>query len=326
MRRGRRRGRGAGRCPARRLHQRGLRRDASSRTATTVRADDARAVRHAPTAPAACDNATQSYDPLPSLTGRCRRTRRGAIRNSPAASCVVGVSADSYLLGSRNPLNGQIEGFDIDMAKAVAKAIFGDENKIQLIVITAADRIPVLQDSERRHRRPQHDDDLRPLAGDRLLLRVLPVRAEDPRPEGRPDDQPGRAWPGKKVCAPTGTSSMTSCQSAPESIPVGAATPHRLPRPVPARQGRRHHRRRHRARRARRPGPLRRRPDDAGRSPPSPTASASTRTRRRPRPLRQPRPRRPSRPTGAGRRSTTGGSPDRSGPAPAPPQPVYGRG
>ena len=43
---------------------------------------------------------------------------------------VAGVSADTYLLGSRNPLTGQIEGFDIDMVKAVAKAIFGDENAL----------------------------------------------------------------------------------------------------------------------------------------------------------------------------------------------------
>ena len=42
---------------------------------------------------------------------------------------IAGVSADTYLLGSRNPLNGKIEGFDIDMVKAVAKAIFGDENR-----------------------------------------------------------------------------------------------------------------------------------------------------------------------------------------------------
>ena len=51
---------------------------------------------------------------------------------------IAGVSADTYLLGSRNPLNGKIEGFDIDMVKAVAKAIFGDENKYELRVITAA--------------------------------------------------------------------------------------------------------------------------------------------------------------------------------------------
>ena len=60
---------------------------------------------------------------------------------------IVGVSADTYLLGARNPLTGQIEGFDIDLAKQVAKAILGNENAIQLVVITAADRIPALQQS-----------------------------------------------------------------------------------------------------------------------------------------------------------------------------------
>ena len=40
---------------------------------------------------------------------------------------VAGVAADTYLLGSRNPFTGQIEGFDIDMVNAIAETIFGDE-------------------------------------------------------------------------------------------------------------------------------------------------------------------------------------------------------
>ena len=100
----------------------------------------------ATTTPATCDNATQSYDPLPSLTGDAANNAVAAIRNSPNQKLRVGVSADSLLLGSRNPLTGQIEGFDIDMAKAVAKAIFGDENQIELIVISTADRTKVLQE------------------------------------------------------------------------------------------------------------------------------------------------------------------------------------
>ena len=55
------------------------------------------------------------------------------------------MSADTYLLGSRNPFTGKIEGFDIDMVKAMAKAILGDENAYELRVITAAQRIPSLQ-------------------------------------------------------------------------------------------------------------------------------------------------------------------------------------
>ena len=43
---------------------------------------------------------------------------------------VVGVSADSYLLGSNNPFTGQIEGFDIDLVEAIADAIWGDGYRV----------------------------------------------------------------------------------------------------------------------------------------------------------------------------------------------------
>ena len=59
---------------------------------------------------------------------------------------IAGVSADSLLLGSRNPVSGAIEGFDIDMLKAVSTAIFGRPDKIEFRVISSAQRIPVLQD------------------------------------------------------------------------------------------------------------------------------------------------------------------------------------
>ncbi len=61
---------------------------------------------------------------------------------------VVGVSGDSLLLGARNPITGRIEGFDIDLARQVSAAIFGDPDKIELRVITAAQRIPLLQSGE----------------------------------------------------------------------------------------------------------------------------------------------------------------------------------
>ncbi len=60
---------------------------------------------------------------------------------------IVGVSGDTLLFGARNPLNGEIEGFDIDILKEVAKAIFGEggEDKIEYKVITYADRLPKLE-------------------------------------------------------------------------------------------------------------------------------------------------------------------------------------
>ena len=63
---------------------------------------------------------------------------------------IAGVSADSLHLGSRNPLTGQIEGFDIDMIYMVADAIFGppgpgEPHKVELRVISSPQRIPVLE-------------------------------------------------------------------------------------------------------------------------------------------------------------------------------------
>ena len=39
---------------------------------------------------------------------------------------IAGVDQSTYHFGFLNPLNGQIEGFDIDMIRAVANAIFGN--------------------------------------------------------------------------------------------------------------------------------------------------------------------------------------------------------
>jgi polar amino acid transport system substrate-binding protein len=60
---------------------------------------------------------------------------------------IVGVSGDTLLFGARNPLQNVIEGFDIDMLKEVARAIFGPdgESNITYKVITYADRLPNLE-------------------------------------------------------------------------------------------------------------------------------------------------------------------------------------
>jgi polar amino acid transport system substrate-binding protein len=87
-----------------------------------------------------------SYAPLPSLDTNLLTSDKFAADMTKRGRLRVGVSADSVLLGANNPLTNPstIEGFDIDFARAVAKARFGDENKIQLVVIPAADRIPAL--------------------------------------------------------------------------------------------------------------------------------------------------------------------------------------
>jgi polar amino acid transport system substrate-binding protein len=59
----------------------------------------------------------------------------------------VGVSADNLLFGFRNPITGQLEGFDIDMVNEVAHAIFGEDirGKVEYRVENFAQRIPDLR-------------------------------------------------------------------------------------------------------------------------------------------------------------------------------------
>jgi putative glutamine transport system substrate-binding protein len=61
---------------------------------------------------------------------------------------VVGVKYDTKLFGLKNPTGGEVEGFDIDIAKALAKEILGDEKKIELKEVTSKTRIPMLDNKE----------------------------------------------------------------------------------------------------------------------------------------------------------------------------------
>jgi len=57
---------------------------------------------------------------------------------------IAGVDQSTYRFGFLNPLSNQIEGFDIDMVRAVAKAIFGNSNPgtVHFRAISDAQRIP----------------------------------------------------------------------------------------------------------------------------------------------------------------------------------------
>jgi len=58
---------------------------------------------------------------------------------------IAGVDPGTYHFGFISPLSGQFEGFDIDMLHAIAKAIFGDPNKIEFRSITDAERISAVR-------------------------------------------------------------------------------------------------------------------------------------------------------------------------------------
>ncbi|MFE7764010.1 glutamate ABC transporter substrate-binding protein [Streptomyces sp. NPDC057438] len=64
----------------------------------------------------------------------------------------VGVDQNSYRWGYRDPNNtddgAQLEGFDIDIVRRIAKEILGDPNKVHFKAIPTSRRIPALQGRE----------------------------------------------------------------------------------------------------------------------------------------------------------------------------------
>jgi len=167
----------------------------------------------------ACDDATTSYAPSDD-----RGAALDDLKNK--GRLVVGVSADSYKLGSANPFKkSAIEGFDIDLAQAIAKAL---GVKVQLRVISAGDRIDLLKDREVdivARNFTMNCDRWEQIgfsavyydAAQKVLIRK--DTAEKWKKYAGPQDLAGL-----RVCAPAGTTSIANIQKIePDAIAVPAA-------------------------------------------------------------------------------------------------------
>lgn len=60
----------------------------------------------------------------------------------------VGVKVDVPKFGYKDPKTSQIDGFEIDLARAMAKKIVGDPTKIELAAVTAKTRGPLLDSGD----------------------------------------------------------------------------------------------------------------------------------------------------------------------------------
>lgn len=58
---------------------------------------------------------------------------------------IVGVKYDVPTFGYLSPTTNKLEGFDVDLAKGIAKYIFGNEDAIEFQQAVSANRIPFLQ-------------------------------------------------------------------------------------------------------------------------------------------------------------------------------------
>jgi polar amino acid transport system substrate-binding protein len=99
-----------------------------------------------PGAPVRCGNPTASLRPVgaPPPPGRmpagsymARILRRGRL--------IAGVDQNTLLFAYFNPTTRRIEGFEVDVLRELARAIFGNPDAIELKAVTTAERIPLVQ-------------------------------------------------------------------------------------------------------------------------------------------------------------------------------------
>jgi polar amino acid transport system substrate-binding protein len=135
----------------------------------------------------------------------------------------VGVDQSTPLLSYRDPATGRVDGFNVAIARQVAKAIFGNENAIKLVAITSAERKSAILDGK-----VDLIADPTTIVCDRLAWadfstdylnayqRVLVPSASKVRGIGD--------LGGQKVCAAAGTTSIYAIAAQP-SHPIPVAVP-----------------------------------------------------------------------------------------------------
>lgn len=173
---------------------------------------------------AKCGRTPDSYRPAGALPQPGHMPARSTMAAIVARGrLIAGVDQNSYLFGYRNPLSGQLDGYEIELLQRISTALFGRPDRIQFRTITSAQRIPVLLQKDpvdividsmtvncRRWQSVAFSSDYMD-AGQRVLV-----------PKGSTaksiDDLGGR-----KVCAAAGTTSIDTLKGlkAHPVVPVG---------------------------------------------------------------------------------------------------------
>jgi len=133
---------------------------------------------------------------------------------------VVGVDQNTFLFGFRNPATGQLEGFDIDIAKAIAEKLLGHPAAAKFRAITSDQRIEALKSGKVdivvrtmtincERRKDIEFSSVYYVAGQRVLVK----KASEYK--GLED------LGGKRVCATSGSTSLRNIAASPaKPIPV----------------------------------------------------------------------------------------------------------
>src|SRR6476619_556265 len=114
----------------------------------------------APPPPAGMDELPPVAARAPSDESDCNRTASlrpfnnkaeadDAVANIRARGrLIVGLDIGSNLFSFRDPINGEITGFDVDIAGEIARDIFGTPSQVEYRILSSADRIAALQNHE----------------------------------------------------------------------------------------------------------------------------------------------------------------------------------
>ena len=90
-----------------------------------------------------------SDDGEDSSSGSEGESSKSALETIKANDKIVwGVKNDTKLFGLKNPSTGEVEGFDIDIAKEITAIILGDASKVEFKEVTSKTRIPLLNNGE----------------------------------------------------------------------------------------------------------------------------------------------------------------------------------
>ncbi|MDL9938395.1 glutamate ABC transporter substrate-binding protein [Gordonia sp. ABSL1-1] len=95
-----------------------------------------------------CD-ATESLRPPAQMPVPGRMPPRSSMADIVAhGRLIVGLDIGSNLFSFRDPITGDIQGFDVDLAREITRAIFGDPNRVEFRVLSSAERIDALRAAE----------------------------------------------------------------------------------------------------------------------------------------------------------------------------------
>ncbi|WP_455356586.1 glutamate ABC transporter substrate-binding protein [Streptomyces sp. SYSU K217416] len=86
-----------------------------------------------------CENPEASLTPSAADGATIARIKK-------AGHLVAGVDQNSFRWGYRNPATGQLEGFDIDLVRAIAQDILGDPDAVIYRAVPTSERIPALKE------------------------------------------------------------------------------------------------------------------------------------------------------------------------------------